>query len=65
MRAIHPLRAMTADEEQALRCMAEPTSERVDVVQRTQVLLGVRGLATRSKVEMNASEICNSCCGSV
>jgi hypothetical protein len=41
MRAVHPLRALTAEEEQALQNTAKATSERVDVVQRTRALLEV------------------------
>jgi transposase len=42
MRAAHPLRAMTPDEEQALARSAKATSERVDVVKRARALLAVR-----------------------
>jgi len=42
MRAIHPLRSMTADEARALQHTAKSTSERVDVVQRAHALLAVR-----------------------
>lgn len=41
MRAVHPLRALTAEEEQALQNTAKATSERVDVVQRARALLKV------------------------
>jgi transposase len=41
MRAVHPLRALTAEEEQALQGLAKATSERVDVVQRARALLAV------------------------
>ena len=41
MRAIHPLRALTADEERALQSLAKATSERVDVVRRAQAILAV------------------------
>ena len=42
MRAIHPLRAMTADEEQALQHAAKATSERVDAVQWARDLIAVQ-----------------------
>lgn len=42
MRASHPLRAMTADEERAVQHTAKATSERVDVVKRAHALLAVR-----------------------
>src|SRR5258708_39981882 len=42
MRAIHPLRAMTPGEEQAVQHTAKATSERIDVVKRAQALLAVR-----------------------
>jgi hypothetical protein len=42
MRAAHPVRAATSDEEQALQRIAKATSERVDVVNRARALLGVR-----------------------
>src|SRR5258706_8864120 len=42
MRAAHPLRAVTADEEQALQRTAKATSERVDVVNRARALLAVQ-----------------------
>jgi len=42
MRATHPLRAMTLDEERAVQRAAKATSERVDVVKRARALLGVR-----------------------
>jgi transposase len=41
MRATHPLRAMTPDEEQALARTAKASSERVDVVKRARALLAV------------------------
>src|SRR5215472_11399615 len=41
MRAAHPLRAMTADEERALARAAKASSERVDVVKRARALLAV------------------------
>jgi hypothetical protein len=59
------LRAVTPDEEQALRRTAKASSERVDGIQRAQALLGVRAISTQSKVEENLSEICNPYCGSV
>ncbi len=42
MKAAHPLRAMTAGEEQAVQRAAKATSERVDVAGRARALLGVR-----------------------
>src|SRR5215471_12530390 len=42
MRAAHPLRALTADEEWALARAANASSERVDVVKRARALLAVR-----------------------
>ena len=42
MRAAHPLRALTADEGQALARAAKASSERVDVVKRARALLAVR-----------------------
>jgi hypothetical protein len=41
MRAARPLRAMTADEEQALQRATKATSERVDVVRRARALHAV------------------------
>jgi transposase len=41
MRSVHPLRALTAEEEQALQGIAKASSERVDVVQRARALLAV------------------------
>lgn len=41
MRAVHPLRALTAEEERALQSLAKATSERVDVVRRAQAILAV------------------------
>ena len=41
MRAVHPLRALTAGEERALQGLAKATSERVDVVKRARALLAV------------------------
>jgi transposase len=41
MRAVHPLRALTADEVRALQGIAKATSERVDVVRRARALLAV------------------------
>jgi transposase len=54
MRAIHPLRAMTADEEQALQHAAKATSERVDVVKRAQALLAVRAGQTYTQAAREA-----------
>ena len=42
MRAVHPLRALTADEERALQGLAKASSERVDVVNRARALLAVQ-----------------------
>jgi transposase len=42
MKAAHPLRAMTADEERMLERSAKASSERVDVVKRARALLAVR-----------------------
>ena len=41
MRAVHPLRLMTQEEEQALQRIVKATSERVDVVKRAKALLAV------------------------
>ena len=41
MRALHPLRALTAEETRALQGLAKATSERVDVVKRARALLAV------------------------
>jgi transposase len=41
MRAVHPLRALTTDEERALQGLAKATSERVDVVRRARAILAV------------------------
>ena len=38
---LHPLRALTADEERALQGLAKATSERVDVVRRARAILAV------------------------
>jgi transposase len=54
MRAIHPLRAMTADEEQALQHAAKATSERVDVVKRAHALLAVRAGQTYTQAAREA-----------
>ncbi len=42
MRAVHPLRAMTQEEEQAMQRSVKASSERVDVVKRARALLAVR-----------------------
>jgi transposase len=42
MRRVHPLRALTAEEEQALQRTAKASSERVDVVKRAWAVLAVR-----------------------
>ena len=38
----HPLRALTAQEEQELHRITKATSERLDVVKRARALLGVQ-----------------------
>lgn len=42
MRAVHPLRPVTQEEEQALQRIVKATSERVDVVKRAKAILAVR-----------------------
>jgi hypothetical protein len=42
MKASHPVRAMTPEEERAVQRTAKATSERVDVVQRARALLAVQ-----------------------
>ena len=42
MRAVHPLRVLTQEEEPALQRLAKATSERVDVVKRAKALLAVQ-----------------------
>jgi transposase len=42
MKAAHPLRAMTADEERMLERTAKASSERVDAAQRARALLAVK-----------------------
>jgi len=42
MKAAHPLRVMTPEEERAVQRTAKATSERVDVVQRARALLAVQ-----------------------
>jgi transposase len=42
MRAVHPLRALTQEEERALQRLVKATSERVDVVKRAKALLAVK-----------------------
>ena len=42
MRAIHPLRAMTSEEERAVQRVAKASSERLDVVKRARALLAVQ-----------------------
>ena len=42
MRAVHPLRTLTQEEEQALRRIVKATSERVDVVKRAKAILAVQ-----------------------
>jgi len=54
MRAAHPLRAMTPDEEQAVQRTAKATSERVDVVKRARALLGVRAGQSYTRAALEA-----------
>lgn len=42
MRAVHPLRSLSQEEEQALERLVKASSERVDVVQRAKALLAVQ-----------------------
>lgn len=42
MRAVHPLRAMSQEEEQSLERLAKASSERVDVVKRARAILAVK-----------------------
>jgi len=42
MRAVHPLRALSQEEEKALQRTAKATSERVDVVKRAKAILAVQ-----------------------
>ncbi len=42
MRAVHPLRTVTQEEEQALQRIVKASSERVDVVKRAKAILVVR-----------------------
>lgn len=42
MRAAHPLRTLSQEEEQALQRMVKATSERMDVVKRAKALLAVQ-----------------------
>ncbi|SRR6266700_1813316 len=42
MRAVHPLRTLTQEEEQALQRIVRATSERVDVVKRAKAILAIR-----------------------
>jgi transposase len=42
MRAVHPLRDLTQEEEHTLQRLAKATSERVDVVKRAKALLAVQ-----------------------
>lgn len=42
MRAVHPLRTVTQEEEQALQRIVKATSERVDVVKRAKAILAVK-----------------------
>ncbi len=42
MRAVHPLRTVTQEEEQALQRIVKASRERVDVVKRAKAILAVR-----------------------
>ena len=42
MRAVHPLRTLTREEEQAMQRIVKATSERVDVVKRARAILAVQ-----------------------
>jgi transposase len=42
MRAVHPLRTLSQEEEQALQRIVKASSERVDVVKRAQAILAVK-----------------------
>jgi transposase len=42
MRAVHPLRTLTQEEEQTVQHIVKATSERVDVVKRAKAILAVR-----------------------
>ena len=42
MRGVHPLRALTPEEERAVQRTAKASSERLDVVQRARALLAVK-----------------------
>jgi transposase len=42
MRAMHPMRSVTQEEEQALRRIVKASSERVDVVKRAKAILAVQ-----------------------
>jgi transposase len=42
MRAVHPLRTLSQEEEHALQRLVKATSERVDVVKRAKALLAVQ-----------------------
>ena len=54
MRAAHPLRAMTQEEEQALERSVKASSERVDVVKRARALLAVRAGKAYSEAAQEA-----------
>jgi transposase len=54
MRAAHPLRAMTQEEEQALERTVKASSERVDVVKRARALLAVRAGKAYSEAAQEA-----------
>ena len=54
MKAIHPVRAMTAEEERMLERTAKASSERVDVVQRARALLAVKAGQTYTRAAQEA-----------
>ena len=54
MRAVHPLRTLSQEEEQALQRLVKATSERVDVVKRAKAILAVRAGKTYTKAAQEA-----------
>jgi transposase len=54
MRRVHPLRAMTPDEERAVQRTAKASSERLDVVKRARALLAVRAGQTYTQAAREA-----------
>src|SRR5262252_4215825 len=58
MRRVHPLRAMTLEEEQALTRTANASSERVDVVKRARALLAVRAGQSYTQAAREAGYKC-------